>query len=239
MQKSSPYYMRVKENRRLTDPACTDVVVELTLEPEAGGALQPFLPGQFVRLGIPEVTDPAPAYFAIASSPEGAEAYELFVKCTGGIASYLCELKPGAQLEVEGPMGKAFDLTPFKGCDVYLIGVGTGIAPLRSVWGHIIRHRGDYGKVAIYAGFLTPLHHLLTDELDALAEHDIDVSVTLETAHENWNGPIGYVQDALMADAPSGRNAVACLAGMSTMVDACTETLHNLGFNDSRILLNF
>jgi len=47
------------------------------------------------------------------------------------------------------------------------------------------------------------------------------------------------VQHAIEADAPDGSNAVACLAGMSAMVDACTKTLQNLGFNESRILLNY
>jgi len=136
-------------------------------------------------------------------------------------------------------MGKGFGLDKFKGADVYLIGVGTGIAPLRSVWRHIIAHREQFGRVAIYAGFMTPLHRLLTDELETLSEHHIEVSISLEMGHESWDGPIGYVQHAIEADAPDGSNGVACLAGMSAMVDACTETLQNLGFNESRILLNY
>ena len=231
--------MQVKSNVQMTDPDCKDVVVELTLVPMHGEKVRSFKPGQYVRIGIPGVSDPAPGYFAIATAPKAGSKYEFFVKSAGPLSAYLCALKPGSELEVEGPMGKAFDLAPYKGYDVYLIGVGTGIAPLRSVWNEIIHHRQDYGKVAIYAGFLTPLHQLLTNELEQLAAHDIDVSVTLETGHENWDGPIGYVQHALQADAPDGSHAVACLAGMSAMVDACTETLQNLGFDESRILRNY
>jgi len=43
----------------------------------------------------------------------------------------------------------------------------------------------------------------------------------------------------LKDDQPDSSNSVVCLAGMSAMVDACKETLQNLGFDDSRILLNF
>ncbi|ATX82799.1 NAD(P)H-flavin reductase [Mariprofundus ferrinatatus] len=229
--------MRVKENILITDPDCNDTVVHLSLEP-LRGKLSTFLPGQYVRIGIPKVNEPAPGFFAIASSPDEPESFEFFVKNAGPLSAYLCGVKPGTILEVEGPMGKGFDLSPFKGNDVYLVGVGTGIAPLRSVWHNIIRHRDDYGKVVIYAGFLTEMHQLLTEELAELARHDIEVSITLEIGHESWDGPIGYVQHALMADAPDGTHAVACLAGMSAMVDACTETLQNLGFNESRILLN-
>jgi len=238
MAKSHSYRMRVKANVRMTDPACEDAVIHLSLLPLDGGA-QAFQAGQYVRIGIPGVESPAPAYFAIASDPTDCVGYDFFIKCAGGMASYLCDVAVGTELEVEGPMGKGFGLDAFRGEDVYLIGVGTGIAPLRSVWRYIIAHRKDFGYVAIYAGFLTPLHRLLTDELETLGEHDIEVNVTLEMGHDSWDGPIGYVQHALEADAPDGQHAVACLAGMSAMVDACTKTLQSLGFNESRILLNY
>jgi len=239
VQQSSTYRMRLRDSVRLTDPACEDIVVKLTLETLDRGPVQPFISGQFVRMGIPDVKDPAPAYFAVASSPFETSHYEIVLKCGSGMANYLAELAPGAEVEIEGPMGKGFDLSPFKGCDVILMGVGTGISPLRSVWDSIIQQRPDFGKVTIYAGFLTPLHSLLTDEMAALAEHNIEVNISVATGSDDWKGAIGYVQDSLLADAPSGENSVACLAGMSAMVDACSETLQNLGFNDSRILLNF
>jgi len=236
---SSTYRMRVKENFRMTDPACQDEVVQLTLETKNRLAVQTFQAGQYVRIAIPGLQDPAPGYFAIASSPEDSEAYEFFVKNSGALSQYLCNIQAGAELAIEGPMGKGFDLESHKGCDVYLIGVGTGIAPLRSVWRHLIQHRSDYGKVHIYAGFLSSLHQLLTDELEELADHNIEVSTTLEMGHDNWDGPIGYVQHALESDKPNSSNAIACLAGMNVMVDACTETLQQLGFDESRILLNY
>ncbi|MDQ6999839.1 MAG: hydrogenase [Mariprofundus sp.] len=238
MQHSSTYRMRVKENIRKTAADCKDTVIKLTLEPVTG-TLDSFLPGQFVLIGLPGINDPAPGYFAIASGPEDPEVFEFFIKDAGPLSSYLCDIEIGAELEVEGPMGKGFDLAPFKGNNVYLIGAGTGIAPLHSVCLSIVRHREDYGRVVIYAGFLTEMHQLLTDELDELAEHNIEVSISLEMGHKSWDGPIGYVQHALQSDALDGANSVACLAGMSAMVDACTETLQNLGFDDSRILLNY
>lgn len=239
MRNCSSYRMRVKENIRIVDPACGDTVMQLVLEPADGSEVKPFTAGQFVRIAIPGLKEPAPGYFAIASGPETTSSYEFYIKNAGPLSAHLCALQPGDQLDLEGPMGKGFNLEAYKGSDIYLIGVGTGIAPLRSVWSHIIHHRKYFGKVAIYAGFLTSLHQLLTDELTDLSHHDIEVSITLETGHENWAGPIGYVQHALEQDEVDGSNAVACLAGMSAMVDACTETLHHLGFDDSRILLNY
>jgi len=236
---SSAYRMRVKENIRIVDPACHDTVMQLTLASPDGADVRSFMAGQYVRLAIPGVKEPAAGYFAIASGPESLSSYQFYIKNAGPLSAYLCDMQAGAELEVEGPMGKGFDLDAHKGKDVYLVGVGTGIAPLRSLWKHIICHRSDFGKVAIYAGFRTSMHQMLTDELSELASHDIEVSITLESGHDNWDGPIGYVQHALEDDAPDGSHAVACLAGMSAMVDACTETLHHLGFDDSCILLNY
>ncbi|MDX8411309.1 MAG: hydrogenase [Mariprofundaceae bacterium] len=238
MPESLPYRMRVKSKERLTSAECDDVVVKLDIEPMPGESLQPAVSGQLVRLGLPALRDPSPGYFAIASSPDERRHYELVIKRTSGIGKLLADIEPGALVEVEGPMGSGFDLSVHHGRDIYLVGVGTGIASLCSVWRSIINHRGDFGKVAIYAGFLTPLHRLLTDELDALGEHNIQVNVSLTLGGDDWDGPIGYVQDAIKTDVPDGQNATACLSGMNAMVDACRETLQNLGFDDEYILLN-
>jgi len=231
--------MQLKERVCLTDAACDEQIIKISITPLPGEALQSFVAGQYVRMGMPKLSEPAAAYFAVASSPYDKHAYEFVIKCASGMAQKLAELDLGSQIEIEGPMGKGFDLTPFHGNDVILMGVGTGIAPLRSVWRSLIQEREKYGKISIYAGFLTTFHRLLTDEMDDLSEHDIDVSISLTTGHEDWSGPVGYVQHALEDDAPSSENTVVCLAGMSAMVDACTETLHNLGFNDDHILQNF
>jgi len=230
--------MRVKVSEQLNSPECDDMVIRLVLAPVSGD-VPSFVPGQIVRLGLPGLKEPQPGYFAIASEPENKGAFEFVIKQRPGIAQLLSTLESNAAVEVEGPIGQGFDLTPFVGKDIYLIGVGTGVAPLRSVWRHLILHREQYGKIAIYCGFLTPCHRLLTDELEALAAHDIQVSVSVTNSSGTWDGPIGYVQDELKHHAPQGENSVACLAGMNTMVDACRETLHNLGFDDSHILLNY
>lgn len=231
--------MRVKDSELLSAAESGETIIRLAIEPMPGKSIAPFIPGQIARIGLPGLSDPQPGYFAIASEPSRKDAFEFVIKHRPGIAALLASLEPGASVEVEGPMGHGFDLGAHKGSDVYLIGVGTGVAPLRSVWRELITHREDFGSVHIYCGFLTPCHRLLTDELEALAEHGIEVSVSVTNGSEDWNGPIGYVQDALRHDAPSGQNSVACLAGMNAMVDACRETLHNLDFDDRHILLNF
>jgi len=236
---TASYLMRLTERTRLSDTACDDLIIKISLEPLDGNPVHHFIAGQYVRIGMPQMKEPAPAYFAIASSPYDQGAYEFVIKASQGISQYLVDLPLGSELEIEGPIGKGFDLSAHRGQHVILLGVGTGIAPLRSLWHSLIPERHDYGNISIYAGFLTPMHCLLTEEMSELSAHQIDISVSLTSGHDNWDGPVGYVQHALADDAPPPDNTIVCLAGMSAMVDACTETLHNLGFNDDQILLNF
>jgi len=235
----STYRLRLQHQERLTDPACADEVLKLTFSPMPHQTLPSFIVGQCVRLKIPAQPELQSSYFAIASAPHDTATYEFVIKVISPLTEALMALKVGDEVEVEGPMGKGFDLLSNQGKDVILMGVGTGIAPLRSVWLDIIEHRLNYGKVSIYAGFLSSMHHLLTDELVSLSEHDIQVSISLATGHDDWHGPVGYVQHALESDNPHSENTVVCLAGMNVMVDACTETLLRLGFDDEQILLNF
>jgi len=239
LTQSTAYPMQLTECVRLSNEACSDIIVKISLATMDGQAVPHFIAGQYVRIGMPYMKDPTPAYFAIASSPYHQDAYEFVIKLGQGMSGYLAELPIKSEVEVEGPIGKGFDLNEHRGKNIILLGVGTGIAPLRSLWGQLLLERHDFGRVSIYAGFLTSVHTLLTDEMEHLSNHDIDVSVSLSTGHENWNGAVGYVQHALADDAPSPENTIVCLAGMSAMVDACTETLHNLGFHDDQILLNF
>ncbi|MDQ7003552.1 MAG: FAD-binding oxidoreductase [Ghiorsea sp.] len=239
MSNPSSYYLRLAQRERLTDISCDDIVVKLTFEALAHEQLPAFIAGQCVRMGLPSQPDLPASYFAFASSPHDTACYEFVIKGVHPLSNALVKLKVGEKVEVEGPMGKGFDLSEHQGKNIILMGVGTGIAPLRSVWLDLITHRENYGSISIYAGFLSAMHHLLTDELQSLAEHGIQISISLATGHDDWQGPVGYVQHALQADASNPDNTVVCLAGMNVMVDACTETLLELGFNEQQILLNF
>jgi len=239
VQHSSLFRMKLKAKKLLTAPDCEQPVMQLTLVPLEGESLHGFGHGQCLRVGVPHTRKPAPAYFAIASSPEDQDGYDLVIKESKGLAHYLCRMNVGEMLEVDGPMGKGFEMVHLQGRNVILVGVGTGIAPLRSVWRSIVRHRNDFGSVSIHAGFLSQVHRLLDDETKDLLAHDIDVHTTLTHNHDGWNGPIGYVQHSLEQLAPSPDNTIVCLAGMTAMVEGCTEVLKKLGFTDDQILLNF
>jgi len=196
-----------------------------------------FTTGQFATLSLPG--EEKGAYFAIASSPEEKEYVEFLVKKTAGISEQLVQLKPGNPVTVEGPLGKGFPLDQFKGKHLLLIGVGTGIAPLRSVFRSIVRRRSDFRYVHLYYGALTPAHFFYRDEIRELRKKDIQVILTATTGDGDWAGRTGFVQAHLEEAIPDPAKSIAFLVGMKEMVEQTRGELIRLGLKPDQILLNF
>jgi ferredoxin--NADP+ reductase len=91
-----------------------------------------------------------------------------------GIASnYLCDLKPGDQVQLTGPYGRQFLAPKDPASNMLMIEVGTGIAPFRAFLKHIYSERGDWtGKVRLFYGAKTGMDMLyLNDENGDLANY--------------------------------------------------------------------
>jgi NAD(P)H-flavin reductase len=87
------------------------------------GGLEPGIPGQFFMLSPPGRVLPRPMSLCLA--PPGELAF--LVDPIGPGTQALCELEPGDELHVFGPLGNGFDLDVDR---PLLVGGGIGIAPL-------------------------------------------------------------------------------------------------------------
>ncbi|MFZ5876819.1 MAG: oxidoreductase [Nitrospirota bacterium] len=206
---------------------------------EAATAERPefgFIPGQFLHLRTPSGEA---SYFAIASVP-GDPYFEVLVKRAQGASKELFDLPVGATVHVVGPQGKGFPLEAHGGLDVLLIGVGTGIAPLRSVVGWTLKHRERFGRLTLVYGVLTPPHWCYRADFSAWRAAGVGTFVTVtSTDGAAWDGPVGFVQELLTGCDIDPQRTVACLVGMKDMVRENTERLSKLGVPSHRILLNF
>ena len=91
-----------------------------------------------------------------------------------GIASnYLCDLPVGAQAEFTGPFGYPFLMPENPRSNIIMIGMGTGIAPFRTLIRTIYEQRGSWeGKVRLFYGARTGLEMLyMNDENKDLAQY--------------------------------------------------------------------
>ncbi len=200
-------------------------------------ALYQFIPGQFVqvRTGPEEVS-----YFAIASGPGEGEYFELLVKEGKGTSGVLFNLDVGAEVEMTDPMGRGFPIDQYQGHDLLLLGVGTGIAPLRSVIKSALSRRADFGSLTFVYGVLTPDHLCYGKDLDHWSHDGVKVHLVVTDAEgTDWQGRSGFVQDILKDLKPHAENTVVMLVGMKEMVEENTQLLLEMGFPQERILLNF
>ena len=91
-----------------------------------------------------------------------------------GVASnFLCDMRPDAVLEFAGPVGYPFVIPEDKSSDLLMLGMGTGIAPFRTLIRQIYEKIGGWqGRVRLFYGARSPLEMLyMNDENNDLASY--------------------------------------------------------------------
>jgi benzoate/toluate 1,2-dioxygenase reductase subunit len=108
----------------------------------------PFLPGQYVRIGVPGTN--ASRSYSFSSAPGDARAEFLIRNVPDGAMSrYLSEwARPGDCLALAGPLG-GFYLRPMTGKVLMLAG-GTGLAPFLSMLAQLVRQGVEYPVHLVY-----------------------------------------------------------------------------------------
>ena len=234
-----------------------ETVAIVHISPDAG-EVAPFVPGQFIQLGLPAGTDAvrfAPdgskrtklvkRSYSIASAPHEREAYELclaFVE-QGQLTPKIRGLDVGDRLWHD-PVPKGMftmERAPY-GIDLVFVATGTGIAPfvsmLRACGGNPLRFR----HFVVVHGARERSDLAYHDELLAAARADRRVSyvpiLSREPAGSSWTGLRGRVQTALhpacflsrtgFALEPSSARVFLC--GNPSMIDDVRVQLAGDGF---------
>lgn len=194
-------------------------------------------PGQYVQIRAHGLK---PGFFAIASAP-GRPQTDLLIKRGSPLADAIAATPPGGLLQVSIPAGRGYPFEQARGRNLLVIGVGSGIAPLRAVIQSIISQRDDYGAVSLIYGARTPASIPYSAEMDAWQGREIEVTrICSQPAEGAWNGPVGRVQDALKsAHAQIDPRCAAFVCGMKTMVEDVKAALGNLGLPPERVFQNF
>jgi NAD(P)H-flavin reductase len=229
--------MRVTKTHRQTAPGETDLQY-VRLEPADNESPNfDFIPGQFLVISHAGCK---PGYFAIASAPGEGRYFDLLIRRGQGASGVLCDLEIGAEVEAVGPQGKGFPIEPHRGKNLLLIGVGTGIAPLRSVIRAAVKERDRYGRIMCFYGALTPQHLCFHEELSAWSDWGVETFVTVTDPNgQPWQSHVGFVQQQIGRISPSPKETVAMLVGMPEMIQENMELLRRLGFLPDAILLNY
>jgi phenol hydroxylase P5 protein len=187
-----------------------------------------FNPGQYVQLGLPD-GDTRP--YSVASTPSQPTRLELHLKRSpGGVATdgwAFKDLAVGERIGLSGPYGR-FSFRPLRDRPVLLLGSGTGLAPLKSILGHIAETAGETGwahPVVLYHGVSTRAGLYDRDWFERLeAEHDW-FSYRPAVSREEYGGRCGRVPALLAEDYPRASGHVAYVCGSPDMVEDTLRAL--------------
>ena len=62
------------------------------------------------------------------------------------------KLQAGDKVGVRAPLGNWFPYEQWKGKNVFFVGGGIGMAPIRTILLHLLEHAGDYGQISLLYG---------------------------------------------------------------------------------------
>jgi NAD(P)H-flavin reductase len=195
-----------------------------------------FIPGQ---VGVLQVGDQPPAYFAFAGAPEDREL-EILVKRTIGASVALFDMREGDRIELIDVAGHGFDLEPLRQRDLVFVAMGTGVAPLRSVLRHVLQRKEDFGKLVVLYGARTPDDFCYRDETEGWEEAGVELrQVVSRPGEHEWSGPTGYVQSLLDHVLPDLQSPVALVCGSREMIAQTKDRLQQMGFATDAIMTNY
>ena len=191
-------------------------------------------PGVFVQLYLPGVGE-----CPISISSASGEHLELDIRQVGRVTNALAKLKKGDRVFVRGPYGKGYPMREFKGKNLFLIGGGCGVAPLKGILEYVERHRKDFKKVALFFGFRSPSDILFKKQLDGWKnKYDLNVSVDQDPSKTCYDWKVGFVTKVIEDSPFDGKNSVALLCGPPRMMETAIGLLEKKGFKDSQVFIS-
>ncbi len=146
----SPFVGKVTENYSLLKEGAIGKVQHITFDLSGGDPQLKYVEGQSIGI-IPSGTDAKGKphkirLYSIASTKYGDNfegntvslcvrqlQYEKDGQTINGVcSSYLCDIKPGEEIKITGPVGKEMLLPDDEDANIIMLATGTGIAPMRA-----------------------------------------------------------------------------------------------------------
>jgi NAD(P)H-flavin reductase len=191
-------------------------------------------PGQFVMLEIPGF--PAMPISVSRYRPDGLT---LTIRSVGASTRAVTALEPGSQVGLRGPLGRGWPLAALDGNDVIIIAGGIGLAPLRPLIDHCLRHRERIGSLRLFYGARTPGDILFRDELRSWRQRDdFEVGVIVDRADPSWTGAVGVVPQLLDQVAIAPTHTTAYICGPEKMMSASWLELAGRGLMPEQVYLS-
>lgn len=205
----------------------------------------PFRAGQYfdIRLTAPDGYQAQRSY-SVTSSPYEDRLIEFAIELIeeGEVSSYFHKaVEPGEQIELRGPIGGHFTLSPNFSKPVLLIAGGSGIAPIISMLRHR-NHADNHNPIALMFSARTEDDLLFRREIESMADGDPNFQFVPTLTRSQGPSPFSNSRriDRAMIDSTTENlghvPTRAYICGGSDFVETMGNHLLDigLGYNDIR-----
>jgi len=196
-----------------------------------------FRAGQFMEVSLPGIGE---APFTPSSNHNNRDAIDFTIMSAGRVTKLIHEAKPGDIFGLRGPYGLGYPLDSFKAKEVFIVGGGVGLAPLRALLYALFNEVDSYKKITVKYGSRTPKDIVYKAEIDswrAKGPH-VDIEISTDVGDDSWKGNVGLVTTILKKDGIDTENSVAIVCGPPIMMKFVTFKLLDLGFEDKQVYLS-
>lgn len=202
-------------------------------EDEQFAAQFSYLPGQFQEISVFGVGE---ATFCLTSSPSQKDYFEFSVKRVGLVTEAIHNLEPGDTVGVRAPLGNHFPTDDWKGKNLWIIGGGIGMAPVRSLLNYCLDNRADFARIDTLYGARSADDLCYQYEFEKWgALPDTHLHLTIDREDPAWSGHVGFVPTYLKELAPNPENTIAITCGPPIMIKFVMAGLTELGFNKEQV----
>lgn len=200
-----------------------------------------FRGGQFVMLDLPIDSKVTHRSYSIASSPPDDNIFELLIVLNPpglGTPHMWQNYKVGLTVPTAGPLGKFVLHEDLSTDDVCFICTGTGIAPFKSMLGHLFKHNIPHKNLYLVFGSRKVSDILYRKEMEQWEEKYPEfkfIPVLSRETPDTWSGKHGYVHpvyEELFADR---RPAHFYICGWKAMVREARDRLLHMGYTKERV----
>ena len=197
----------------------------------------PFKAGQFMDVSVPGAGE---APFTPSSNHNIADKLDFTIMNVGRVTKLLHEMEKAKTVGLRGPYGTAYPITEWKNKEVFIVGGGVGLAPLRALLYALFNNVGDYKKIILKYGARTSKDIIYKSEIESWKNKaaNVDVGITVDIGDDTWKGNVGLVTTVLKDTGIDMNNAVSIVCGPPIMMKFVTFKLLDLGFKDHQIYLS-
>ena len=191
---------------------------------------QPGQVGQLSLFGVGEST------FVINSPPTRMDYLQFSVMKAGEVTAALHKVRPGDKVGVRAPLGNWFPYNDWKGKNVFFIGGGIGMAPIRTIMLYMLDNRKEYGDISLLYGARSPQDMAFQSDVpDWTGRDDLKTTLTIDNPAEGWPHKVGLIPHVLLELAPKPDNTIAVLCGPPIMIKFTLDALKKLEFPDEQM----